>query len=103
MRQHARVIVLGGNFHSRREAFDWMPGMAPMGSFVGEDTVHVDVVALEGGSAWTCRSTAPAGSPPPSPTCAANALSPCLRRPAAQAIPANFATGARSGMTMSTW
>jgi hypothetical protein len=93
IRQHARVIVLGGNFHSRREAFDWMPGMAPMGSFVGEDTVHVDVVALEGGSAWTCRSTAPAGSPPPSPTCAANALSPLPAPPGGAGNPGELRDG----------
>lgn len=74
MRRHARVIVLGGNFHSRREATSWMPAMAPMGSFVGEGTVHVDLLAVEGGTAWVCSSTAPAGSAPPPPTCGAKPL-----------------------------
>ncbi|HEY0957370.1 MAG TPA: hypothetical protein VGE36_21635 [Roseateles sp.] len=76
MRQHARVIVLGGNFHSRKNAVEWMPGVAPMGTFVGEGTVHVDIHPLEGGSAWTCTSTAPAGSTPPQMTCAARAIPP---------------------------
>ncbi|MFG6429018.1 hypothetical protein [Roseateles sp. LYH14W] len=76
MRKHARVIVLGGSFHSRREAFDWMPGVAPMGSYVGEGTVHVEVHARQGGSAWQCRSTAPAGSSPPPPICAEHAVPP---------------------------
>lgn len=76
MRKHSRVIVLGGSFHSRREGVDWMPGVAPMGSYVGEGTVHVEVQALQGGTAWQCRSTAPAGSAPPPPTCAAHAVPP---------------------------
>lgn len=74
MRQHARVIVLGGNFHSRKEAMSWMPGIRPMGAYVGEGTVHVDLHPLEGGTAWTCSSQALAGSTPPPPTCAARAL-----------------------------
>jgi hypothetical protein len=82
MRRHARVIVLGGNFHSRRTAMDWLPDIVPMGAFVGEGTVHVDVQALEGGTAWVCSSSAPAGSAPPPPTCAAKPVM-ALRRPKA--------------------
>ena len=76
MRKYSRVIVLGGNFHSRKEPIEWMPGVAPMGTFVREGTVHVDIHPLQGGTAWTCRSTAPAGSAPPPPTCAAHAVPP---------------------------
>ena len=70
MRKHARVIVLGGNFHSRKDATEWMPGVAPMGTFVREGTVHVDINTLEGGSAWTCRGA------PPQMTCAVHTVPP---------------------------
>ncbi|MDR7295257.1 hypothetical protein J2X16_000578 [Pelomonas aquatica] len=72
MRQNARVIVLGGNFHSRREPIEWMPKVRPMGTYVGEGTVHVDLQALEGGTAWNCTSRSTGNAPPPPPTCAAN-------------------------------
>ena len=97
MRKHARVIVLGGNFHSRREAVDWMPDIAPMGSFVGEGTVHVDVHPLQGGSAWTCTSTAPAGSPPPPPTCAAHAIPPLPMPPGVTGTAGELGDGKKLG------
>lgn len=78
MKQNARVIVFGGAFHSRREPVEWMPKVRPMGTYVGEGTVHVDVEALEGGTAWGCTSktvttsaSAPPSAPPPM-TCAAH-------------------------------
>jgi hypothetical protein len=70
MRQTARVIVLSGAFHSRREPLAWMPNMRPMGTYVGEGTVHVDVRALEGGTAWSCTSRSTGNAPPPPMTCA---------------------------------
>jgi hypothetical protein len=72
MRQTARVIVLSGAFHSRREPVPWMPHVRPMGTFVGEGTVHVELRALEGGTAWEGRSTAPPGEKPPPPVYAAH-------------------------------
>ena len=72
MRKNARVIVLSGNFHSRREPIEWMPNVRPMGTYVGEGTVHVDLQALEGGTAWNCTSRSTGNAPPPPPTCAAN-------------------------------
>lgn len=72
MSKHSRVIVLSGNFHSRREPIEWMPKVRPMGTYVGEGTVHVDLQALEGGTAWNCTSRSTGNAPPPPPTCAAN-------------------------------
>ncbi|RZL32633.1 MAG: hypothetical protein EOP35_19695 [Rubrivivax sp.] len=84
MGETARVIVLSGNFHSRREPIEWMPKVRPMGTYVGEATVHVDLQALEGGTSWNCTSRSTGNAPPPPPTCAAHAQ-PALPRGDARA------------------
>jgi hypothetical protein len=94
MKQNARVIVLSGNFHSRREPNEWMPKVLPMGTYVGEGTLHVDLHALEGGTAWNCTSRSTGNAPAPPPTCAANAL-PAIPIPGARV--GDLIDGGKSG------
>jgi len=49
------LIAYGGNFHSRKEAAPFLPGIVPTGAVVGPAILHVDVEAVEGGTAWDCR------------------------------------------------
>lgn len=49
------LIAYGGNFHSRREMASYLPGIVPTGAVVGPAILHVDVEAVEGGTAWDCR------------------------------------------------
>jgi len=50
------VIAYGGNFHSRKEAAPFLPGVDPTGAIIGPSILHVDVEATEGGTAWSCLS-----------------------------------------------
>lgn len=49
------LIAYGGNFHSRKEMAPYLPGIVPTGAVVGSAILHVDVEAVEGGTAWECR------------------------------------------------
>lgn len=51
-----QLIALSGNAHSRLERF---PGATydPAGKYVGPDVVHVDLMTVAGGTAWTCLSS----------------------------------------------
>ena len=51
------LIAYGGNFHSRKEVAPYLPDIVPTGAVVGPAILHVDVEAVEGGSAWDCRKT----------------------------------------------
>ena len=49
------LIAYGGNFHSRKEVAPYLPDIVPTGAVVGPAILHVDVEAVEGGTAWDCR------------------------------------------------
>ena len=49
------LIAYGGNFHSRKELAPFLPGVMPTGVVVGTSILHVDVEAVEGGTAWDCQ------------------------------------------------
>lgn len=49
------LIAYGGNFHSRKEVAPYLPGIVPTGAVIGSAILHVDIEAVEGGTAWDCR------------------------------------------------